>query len=78
MTLPSAKAVESISQGLEPPIELWRSRAQARLDTLTKPLGSLGRLEDLAAQVVSIRQERSSEKIKKGVYVFAADHGITA
>jgi nicotinate-nucleotide--dimethylbenzimidazole phosphoribosyltransferase len=78
MTLPSAKAIESITQGLEPPSELWRSRAQARLDTLTKPLGSLGRLEDLAAQVVSIRQEQFSEKIKKGVYVFAADHGITA
>jgi nicotinate-nucleotide--dimethylbenzimidazole phosphoribosyltransferase len=78
MTLPSAEAVESITQGLEPPSELWRSQAQARLDTLTKPLGSLGRLEDLAAQVVSVRQERFSEKIKKGVYVFAADHGITA
>jgi nicotinate-nucleotide--dimethylbenzimidazole phosphoribosyltransferase len=78
MTLLSAKAIESITKGLEPPGELWRGRAQARLDILTKPLGSLGRLEDLAAQVVSIRQERFSEKIKKGVYVFAADHGITA
>lgn len=49
-----------------------------RLDTLTKPLGSLGRLEDIAAQILAIRQETFAEPIRKGVYVFAADHGITA
>jgi nicotinate-nucleotide--dimethylbenzimidazole phosphoribosyltransferase len=45
---------------------------------LTKPLGSLGRLEDLAAQYVAIRRERAMEPMKAGVYVFAADHGVTA
>jgi nicotinate-nucleotide--dimethylbenzimidazole phosphoribosyltransferase len=52
--------------------------ARARLDTLTKPLGSLGRLEDLAAQWASIRQEQLADPIRKAVYVFAADHGVTA
>jgi nicotinate-nucleotide--dimethylbenzimidazole phosphoribosyltransferase len=51
--------------------------ARARLDTLTKPLGSLGRLEDLAAQWVAIRQQNFSDPIRKSVYVFAADHGVT-
>jgi len=58
--------------------EVWRAKARARLDTLTKPLGSLGRLEDLAAQVVAIRQEQALEPLRCGVYVFAADHGVTA
>ena len=68
---------ESHSQ-IEPPSELWRRKAEAHLDTLTKPLGSLGRLEDLAAQMVAIRREQCAEPLNKGVYVFAADHGITA
>jgi nicotinate-nucleotide--dimethylbenzimidazole phosphoribosyltransferase len=58
--------------------EEWRSKARLHLDTLTKPLGSLGRLEDIAAQMVAIRQGESLEPLRKGVTVFAADHGVTA
>jgi nicotinate-nucleotide--dimethylbenzimidazole phosphoribosyltransferase len=70
--------LDSITHGIELPSELWRQKARTHLDTLTKPLGSLGRLEDLAAQIVAIREEKFAEPISKGVYVFAADHGITA
>jgi nicotinate-nucleotide--dimethylbenzimidazole phosphoribosyltransferase len=63
---------------IEPPSELWRQKARVHLDTLTKPLGSLGRLEDLASQIVAIRQENFAASMSKSVYVFAADHGITA
>ncbi|WP_254063898.1 nicotinate-nucleotide--dimethylbenzimidazole phosphoribosyltransferase [Granulicella sp. S190] len=63
---------------ISPPSERWLAKARAHLDVLTKPLGSLGRLEDLAAQMVSIRQEAFAEPLQKTVYVFAADHGITA
>ena len=52
--------------------------ARAHLDALTKPLGSLGRLEDLAAQWVAIRRGVPIGPLKKAVYVFAADHGIVA
>ncbi|SFS20559.1 nicotinate-nucleotide-dimethylbenzimidazole phosphoribosyltransferase [Granulicella pectinivorans] len=58
--------------------EVWRAKARARLDTLTKPLGSLGRLEDVAAQVAAIRQEKAMEPMRAAVYCFAADHGVTA
>lgn len=78
MTSLSHTIVDPIIAAVEPPSELWRQRARAHLDTLTKPLGSLGRLEDLAAQIVAIRGERITEPNNKGVYVFAADHGITA
>lgn len=56
----------------------WASRAQTRLDSLTKPLGSLGRLEDLALQFVIGREEEVPAIHKPAVYVFAADHGVTA
>jgi nicotinate-nucleotide--dimethylbenzimidazole phosphoribosyltransferase len=67
-----------IMSTIEPPSQQWLARARAHLDVLTKPLGSLGRLEDLAAQMVSIRQQDYAEPLRKAVYVFAADHGITA
>jgi nicotinate-nucleotide--dimethylbenzimidazole phosphoribosyltransferase len=53
-------------------------RARAHLNVLTKPCGSLGVLEDIAAQLVSIRQDHFAEPLQKAVYVFAGDHGITA
>ncbi len=54
------------------------AQMQAHLDNLTKPRGSLGRLEDLVIQLAVI-QERVPPKIeKKAVYVFAGDHGIVA
>jgi nicotinate-nucleotide--dimethylbenzimidazole phosphoribosyltransferase len=52
--------------------------ARAHLDSLTKPLGSLGRLEDLATQLVALRDGDASTPFRKAVYVFAADHGIVA
>ena len=67
-----------IISAIEPPSEQWLAQARAHLDVLTKPLGSLGRLEDLAAQMVSIRQEAFAEQLQKAVYVFAADHGVAA
>ena len=63
---------------ITPVSETWRAGARVHLDSLTKPLGSLGRLEDLAAQLVAIRGERWNDSLRKGVYVFAADHGVTA
>jgi nicotinate-nucleotide--dimethylbenzimidazole phosphoribosyltransferase len=67
-----------IEPEIKPPSEVWRQKARAHLDSLTKPLGSLGFLEDLAAQMVAIRQENFADTMSKSVYVFAADHGITA
>jgi nicotinate-nucleotide--dimethylbenzimidazole phosphoribosyltransferase len=78
MTQLSTTVVKQSIRGIEPPDEIWRTQARERLDTLTKPLGSLGRLEDIAAQLVAIRREHLSAPLKKAVYVFAADHGITA
>ena len=53
------------------------AQAQSRLDRLTKPLGSLGRLEELAAQYVMISGERKPSVPRGVVFTFAADHGVT-
>jgi len=63
---------------IEPVDPAWLARAQERLDSLTKPPGSLGRLEELAARYVAIRQDPWPELQRKWVVVFAADHGVVA
>ena len=53
-------------------------KAQARLDSLTKPLGSLGRLEELAAHYVAMTGKTSPPPLNPTVFTLVADHGITA
>jgi len=51
-------------------------RARHRLDRLTKPVESLGRLEDLAACYVGITGEERPAIPRAAVFTFAADHGV--
>lgn len=61
------------------PIDTARlAEAQRHLDTLTKPLGSLGRIEEIAAQIFALKDGALQAASKKAVYVFAADHGVVA
>ena len=53
------------------------AQAQVRLDRLTKPIGSLGRLEELAARYVMITGETKPKVPRGAVFTFAADHGVT-
>jgi nicotinate-nucleotide--dimethylbenzimidazole phosphoribosyltransferase len=78
MNTVSRSVVSEIASAIESPSELWLARARAHLDVLTKPPGSLGMLEDIAAQMVSIRQGDFVRPLQKAVYIFAADHGVTA
>jgi len=52
------------------------SRAQARLDKLTKPLGSLGQLEEIAKRYVAIVENLRPRVDKKTIYTFTGDHGV--
>lgn len=51
-------------------------KAQARLDRLTKPVGSLGRLEELAARYVAMTGEEHPKLPRAAIFTFAADHGV--
>lgn len=50
---------------------------QKRLDNLTKPLGSLGRLEELAKLCVGITRKENPVLKNKVIFTLAADHGVT-
>ena len=52
-------------------------KAQLRLDNLTKPLGSLGRLEELAKLIVGITAKDNPELRNKVIFTLAGDHGVT-
>ena len=49
---------------------------QCRLDSLCKPPGSLGRLEDLAATLCRIQQTLRPATKPRRIVVFAGDHGV--
>jgi len=52
------------------------ARTQARLDHLTKPQGSLGRLESLAKQIVEITRSDDPKTGNKVIFTLAGDHGV--
>ena len=51
--------------------------AQRALDAKTKPRGSLGRLEELAARIAAIRHSAEPGHLNAAVVIAAADHGVT-
>jgi len=53
-------------------------KAQARQDMLTKPQGSLGRLEELSIQLAGIQGKPVPQIKNKAVIVMAGDHGVVA
>ena len=58
--------------------ETAMASARARQDQLTKPLGSLGRLEELSVQLAGIFGEATPSIRHKTVILAAGDHGVVA
>ncbi len=56
----------------------WEAKARARLDSLTKPLGALGRLEDIAAFFCGWQETLAPRADKAYTLIFAGNHGVTA
>lgn len=67
---------ETLSK-IQPVRHEWYEIAQKRLDNLTKPPGSLGRLEEFARRLVAITEDRMPSINKKAIFTFAGDHGVT-
>jgi nicotinate-nucleotide--dimethylbenzimidazole phosphoribosyltransferase len=62
-----------------PPDHDAAAKARARQGTLTKPAGSLGRLEELSVWVAACQGECPPRQFQRArVVVFAGDHGVTA
>ncbi|MBI5681995.1 MAG: nicotinate-nucleotide--dimethylbenzimidazole phosphoribosyltransferase [Deltaproteobacteria bacterium] len=67
---------QEIIKGIKPIDESFYDKAQKRLDNLTKPQGSLGRLEEFARRVVAITEDLNPQINKKVIFTFAGDHGV--
>lgn len=62
---------------IPPPDAAAAAAARARQDTLTKPRGALGRLEDLSVWVASCQARCPPRQFGRArVVVFAGDHGV--
>jgi nicotinate-nucleotide--dimethylbenzimidazole phosphoribosyltransferase len=64
-----------ITPAFEP---LLAARVQHKLDRKTKPLGALGRIEQLALQIAGVLGTESPELRSPQLLVCAADHGLSA
>jgi len=70
--------LESLITQIQPLDSKAMAAAQARQDALTKPQGSLGRLEELSVQVAGISGKALPRIQDKVVLVMAGDHGVVA
>ncbi|MGE5443268.1 MAG: nicotinate-nucleotide--dimethylbenzimidazole phosphoribosyltransferase [Ignavibacteriales bacterium] len=70
------KLLQETISSIEPLNSEYIALAQVRLDNLTKPKGSLGKLEDFASRIVAITENTKPRLDKKAVFVFAGDHGV--
>jgi nicotinate-nucleotide--dimethylbenzimidazole phosphoribosyltransferase len=62
---------------ISPPDASAAAAARARQDTLTKPRGALGRLEDLSVWIASCQGHCPPRQFERArVVVFAGDHGV--
>ena len=69
--------IRKIISNISTPDYKLMEKAQGRLDSLTKPQGSLGRLEELAKQIVGITGIENPEFKNKVIFTLVADHGVT-
>jgi nicotinate-nucleotide--dimethylbenzimidazole phosphoribosyltransferase len=68
--------LQQIINSIVPVNEYFLEKAQKRLDSLTKPMGSLGRLEEFARRIVAITENTIPLLDKKVIFTFAGDHGV--
>ena len=70
-------SLEQFIHSIRPPQAGLPAAGQARLDSLTKPAGSLGRLEEIALKIWRIQGKRPLQVDPALIYTVAGDHGLT-
>lgn len=68
--------LEDTIGAIVPPDEAAGAAALRRLDSLTKPRGSLGYLETIVQRYAAIRRDSDAKAGRAAIALFAADHGI--
>jgi len=69
--------IEQLTQ-IPPLDEEAMAQARARQDQLTKPQGSLGRLEEISVQIAGITGNPRPKLQHKAIVTMAGDHGVVA
>jgi len=70
--------LQELMDAIEPVDRSLEAEVRAHLDDLTKPPGSLGRLEDAVVRYCLARGTVSPELGAREIVVFAGDHGVVA
>ena len=70
--------LEQTVKTIQPLDEKAMAAARQRQDTLTKPPGSLGRLEQLSIQLAGVQRRALPQIEKRAIITMAADHGVVA
>jgi nicotinate-nucleotide--dimethylbenzimidazole phosphoribosyltransferase len=68
--------LEETLAAIRPPDETEAAKAGIRLDSLTKPRGSLGHLEEMVRRYAAIRRDPDARIGGGALCVFVADHGV--
>jgi nicotinate-nucleotide--dimethylbenzimidazole phosphoribosyltransferase len=71
------RGLPKLREAIGGPDEAAAAAARRHLDTLTKPPGSLGRLEELAVRLAALTG-RAPRVTAPVIFTFAADHGVVA
>lgn len=70
------QTISSLVDSIAPPDKSAEAAALAHLNQLTKPPGSLGKLEALAAKLAGVSGKVMSSYPERAVVVMAGDHGV--
>ncbi len=76
--MPISPLIDQTIEAIGPLDEEAMAAARARQDTLTKPLGSLGRLEEISILLAGMFGEAIPKIQRKSVILAAGDHGVVA
>jgi nicotinate-nucleotide--dimethylbenzimidazole phosphoribosyltransferase len=73
-----SELINKTINSIKPLDRLAMEKAGLRQDSLTKPQGALGRLEEISIKLAGIQAKPIPQIKEKGIITMAADHGIVA
>lgn len=73
---PLARRMERLLEAVSPPDAARPADVRRHLDALTKPPGSLGRLEDAAVRLATIHGDPPPPLSRRTMFLLAGDHGV--